>query len=92
MEQISEEENNFQMQNVNPVNTVSMNYSTTIIMNPRFQLSTFSRSKIEKVFSFKADEFKLSFKNQPKVRLFLRIGIPLISKQNLNGDPGQRKL
>ena len=52
MEQISEEENNFQMQNVNPVNPVSMNNSTTIIMNPRFQLSTVSRSTIEKVFSF----------------------------------------
>ena len=64
MEQISEEENNFQMQNVNPVNPVSMNNSTTIIMNPRFQLSTVSRSTIEKVLSCRGQELKLSFKNQ----------------------------
>ena len=62
MEQISEEENNFEMQNVNPV---SMNNSTTIIMNPRFQLSTVSRSTIEKVLSCRGQELKLSFKNQP---------------------------
>ena len=38
-----------QIPKLNPVNSLSMKFSTTIIMNPSLKLSTVSRSNIEKV-------------------------------------------